>query len=92
MSHPIPCTLQAAEADALLSKYVPSSKGSSSTSAVDAARPNLLRAQLALEGGNVGGALQLMEGGLPVELRLRPAVVATRVALMEHLRMTPGGG
>jgi len=75
-----------------LSKYVPSSKGSSSTSAVDAARPNLLRAQLALEGGNVGGALQLMEGGLPVELRLRPAVVATRVALMEQVRMRGGGG
>lgn len=77
---------QAAEADALLSKYAPSPAGSSSTSPIDAARPALLRAQLALEAGNVPAALQLMQEGLPQELRMRPAVVATRVSLLEQVR------
>jgi hypothetical protein len=46
----------------------------------------LLRAQLALEAGNVSAALGLMQQGLPQELRMRPAVVATRVALLEQVR------
>ena len=74
--------MQAAEADALLSKFAPAAAG---TSAVDAARPTLLRAQLALEAGNVSAALGLMQQGLPQELCMKPAVVATRVALMEQV-------
>lgn len=73
--------LQAAEADALLSNVTPAA----GASAVDAARPTLLRAQLALEAGNVSAALGLMQQGLPQELRMRPAVVATRVALLEQV-------
>jgi hypothetical protein len=81
---------QAAEADALLSKYTP--KAGSSTSPIDAARPTLLRAQLALEAGNVGTALSLMQQGLPEELRMKPAVLATRVALMEQVGLGWLGG
>jgi hypothetical protein len=40
---------------------------------------------LALESGNVAAALTLMQQGLPEELRMKPAVLATRVALMEQV-------
>lgn len=83
-------SLQAAEADTLLSKYTP--KSGASTSPIDAARPTLLRAQLALEAGNVGAALGLMQQGLPAELTMKPAVVATRVALLEQVSVRDGGG
>lgn len=73
---------KAAEADKLLAGFSPSS--SSSSSAEEAARPTLLRAQLALEAGNAAAALQLLGSGLPAELQMRPAVLATRVALHEQ--------
>lgn len=79
-----PATGQAAEADKLLAGFSPSS--SSSSSAEEAARPTLLRAQLALEAGNAAAALQLLGSGLPAELQMRPAVLATRVALHEQVR------
>lgn len=79
---------KAAEADALLSKYTPKAGGS--TSPIDAARPTLLRAQLALEAGNVGAALGLLQQGLPSELVMKPAVVATRVALLEQIGDSAG--
>lgn len=87
---PHPHSLQAAEADALLSKYTP--KSGAGTCPINAARPTLLRAQLALEAGNVGAALALMQQGLPAELTMKPAVVATRVALLEQVRVRGGGG
>jgi hypothetical protein len=74
--------LQAAEADKLLAGFQPSS---SSSSPEEAARPTLLRAQLALEAGNAAAALQLLGRGLPEELQMRPAVLATRVALHEQV-------
>jgi hypothetical protein len=85
---------QAAEADALLASFKPSPGGAAAAgtgagaaaAAVEAARPALLRAQLALDEGNVASALELLSAGLPAELASRPAVVATRVALLEQVR------
>jgi hypothetical protein len=79
----VPCHSQAAEADKLLAAFQPSS---SSSSPEEAARPTLLRAQLALEAGNAAATLQLLGSGLPAELQMRPAVLATRVALHEQVR------
>lgn len=56
----------------------------------DAARPLLLRAQLALEAGNASTAVQLLGSGLPADMQLRPAVLATRVALLEQTGDTSG--
>jgi hypothetical protein len=86
---PLCCTwrVQAAEADKLLAGFQPSS----SSSAEEAARPTLLRAQLALEAGNAAAALQLLGSGLPAELQMRPAVLATRVALHEQVSVRAMG-
>eukprot|EP00775_Hariotina_reticulata_P001463 gene1463-1805_t len=76
---------KASEADQLLASHDPS--GSSSRDAVseqEAARPVLLRAQLALEAGSGAAALQLLGGALPADMRLLPGVLATRVALYEQ--------
>jgi hypothetical protein len=40
----------------------------------------------------VGAALSLMQQGLPDELRMKPAVLATRVALMKQVGWCVGWG
>ncbi|KAF8057286.1 srp72 [Scenedesmus sp. PABB004] len=73
---------KAAEADKLLAGCAPLADAGDDPAA--AARPVLLRAQLALEAGNAAHALQLLGSGLPGDLALRPGVVATRAALHEQ--------
>lgn len=46
----------------------------------------LLRAQLALDAGNTSAAAALLASGLPAALAMRPAVLATRVMLLEQVR------
>jgi hypothetical protein len=73
----------------MLARFQPAAAASAAAgSAVDAARPTLLRAQLAAEAGNVPAALQLLGSGLPAGLAMRPAVLATRVAMLEQVRTT----
>lgn len=93
-AHPLLRHTQAAEADALLASLQPSSPAASSgreDGAVDPSLyPLLLRAQLALERGDVVAGLQLLRG-LGAQLEGAPAVVATRVALMEQAGDAAGG-
>eukprot|EP00878_Enallax_costatus_P023322 GHUV01024796.1.p1 GENE.GHUV01024796.1~~GHUV01024796.1.p1 ORF type:complete len:527 (+),score=199.75 GHUV01024796.1:936-2516(+) len=72
---------KAAEADKLLADFQNNIMDDDSD---DSARPILLRAQLALESGNAAVAVQLLGTALPSDLQLRPAVLATRVALLEQ--------
>lgn len=73
--------VQAAEADKLLADFHNTAMDEESD---EAARPTLLRAQLALESGNAAAAVQLLGTALPADMQLRPAVVATRVSLLEQ--------
>mgnify|MGYP001811226445 CR=1 FL=1 len=76
--------LQAADADKLLAGLASKAPASGAGDDVSLA-PQLLRAQLALEDGNVAAALSQLAalgGGLAVA----PGVLATRVALMEQVR------
>ncbi|GBF97135.1 signal recognition particle subunit [Raphidocelis subcapitata] len=75
---------KAPEADKLLAGLA-----SGAADAQSATAAQLLRAQIALEGGDVPGALGVL-GGLTGELATAPGVLATRVALMEQTGDTAG--
>ncbi|KAI8463766.1 MAG: hypothetical protein J3K34DRAFT_526736 [Monoraphidium minutum] len=80
---------KAADADKLLSGLAGRAPPGADPDSDAALAPQLLRAQLALEGGDAPGALAALAGlggGLP----MAPGVLATRVALMEQAGDTAG--
>lgn len=80
--------MQAADADKLLAglaaKAPAAGAGTGDPADDPSLAPQLLRAQLALEDGNVAAALAQL-ASLPGGLAGAPGVLATRVALMEQV-------